>query len=132
MNKPSLFRCAALASVPVLLIMTTMTAATQTLVSGAPPGREGLRVDSMRIDSVFAKFTVGDSPGCALGVVRGGRNIFARGYGMADLENRTPITPRTVFDIGSGFRRCLHGWTDADSVCAGKGRARNILFVRRA
>ncbi len=44
MNKPSLFRCAAMASVPALLIMTTMTAATQTLVSGAPAGREGLRV----------------------------------------------------------------------------------------
>jgi len=34
-------------------------------------------------------------------VGRGGRRIFSRGVGLADRRRRTPITARTVFDIGS-------------------------------
>ncbi|MDQ3699174.1 MAG: beta-lactamase family protein [Gemmatimonadota bacterium] len=50
---------------------------------------------------MFASFDRRDSPGCALGIIRGRRAIYARGYGMADLERSAPITSRTVFDIGS-------------------------------
>jgi CubicO group peptidase (beta-lactamase class C family) len=54
-----------------------------------------------RVDSVFRAFDRTESPGCALGVYRDGRIAYARGYGMANLELGVPITPRTVFDIGS-------------------------------
>jgi CubicO group peptidase (beta-lactamase class C family) len=54
-----------------------------------------------RVDSVFRAFDRTDSPGCALGVYRDGRILYARGYGMASLELGVPITPRTVFDVGS-------------------------------
>ena len=54
-----------------------------------------------RVDSVFGRFTAPGSPGCALGVVRDGRLDYARGYGLASVEHGVPITPTTVFDIGS-------------------------------
>src|SRR5258707_7518016 len=54
-----------------------------------------------RVDSVFRAFDRTESPGCALAVFRDGRIAYARGYGMANLELGVPITPRTVFDIGS-------------------------------
>jgi N-acyl-D-amino-acid deacylase len=54
-----------------------------------------------RVDAVFADFDRSDSPGCALGVYRDGAIAYARGYGMAHLEHGVPITPRTIFDIGS-------------------------------
>jgi CubicO group peptidase (beta-lactamase class C family) len=54
-----------------------------------------------RVDSVFGRFTAPGSPGCALGVVREGRLDYARGYGLASIEHGVPITPATVFDIGS-------------------------------
>lgn len=54
-----------------------------------------------RVDSIFARFDRDDSPGCALGVYRDGRIVYSRGYGMADLERRVPISSKTVFDIGS-------------------------------
>ena len=54
-----------------------------------------------RVDALFAQWAKPDSPGCAVGVVRGGKILLARGYGMADLEHDIPITPRTVFYIGS-------------------------------
>jgi len=53
------------------------------------------------VDELFARFTAGLSPGCALAVVERGRVVLARGYGFADLGRRLPITPRTCFDIAS-------------------------------
>ena len=52
------------------------------------------------VDSVFA-FARGDSPGCAVAAARAGAPLLARGYGMADLEQGTRITPETVFESGS-------------------------------
>ena len=40
-------------------------------------------------------------PGCALGVSRGGRVVYERGYGMANLETGTPITPASIFHVAS-------------------------------
>jgi CubicO group peptidase (beta-lactamase class C family) len=54
-----------------------------------------------RVDALFADYNKPDSPGCALGIYRDGAILYSRGYGMADLERGVPITPRTVFDIGS-------------------------------
>ncbi|MEO8432280.1 MAG: serine hydrolase [Acidobacteriota bacterium] len=53
------------------------------------------------VDAVFSAYDRNDSPGCALAVVRDGRVVRARGYGMASLEHGVAITPDTVFDIGS-------------------------------
>ncbi|HET9682639.1 MAG TPA: serine hydrolase domain-containing protein, partial [Gemmatimonadaceae bacterium] len=54
-----------------------------------------------RIDRLFARWDSSGSPGCALGVVRDGRFVYERGYGMANLDYGVPITPRTVFYVGS-------------------------------
>ncbi len=53
------------------------------------------------VDSVFADYDTARSPGCALGVIRDGELVYARGYGMANLEHDIPITPSSVFRIGS-------------------------------
>ena len=53
------------------------------------------------IDAIFKPYDKPAVPGCALGVFRDGRMAYARGYGWADLERRVPITPATLFDIGS-------------------------------
>ena len=52
-------------------------------------------------DEVFADLTKSGSPGCALAVARGGKIIYEKGYGRANIEEDVEITPRTVFDIGS-------------------------------
>jgi CubicO group peptidase (beta-lactamase class C family) len=40
-------------------------------------------------------------PGVSLAVVQGGRTVKLQGYGFADLELKVPVTPDTVFEIGS-------------------------------
>ena len=40
-------------------------------------------------------------PGLSVAVLEGGRVAFVRGFGWADLDRQTPVTPRTMFPIGS-------------------------------
>ena len=40
-------------------------------------------------------------PGLALGIVKDGRIILAQGYGFRDIEGKLPVTPKTLFAIGS-------------------------------
>ncbi|HZX09867.1 MAG TPA: serine hydrolase domain-containing protein [Acidobacteriota bacterium] len=53
------------------------------------------------VDEIFAKWDSTSSPGAALAVIKDGQIIYERGYGMANLEHNIPITPTTVFRIGS-------------------------------
>lgn len=46
-------------------------------------------------------------PGVAVAVARNGKVIKANGYGMADMEHQIPVTPDTVFKIGSVSKQFL-------------------------
>jgi CubicO group peptidase (beta-lactamase class C family) len=54
-----------------------------------------------KVDALFERWDRMDSPGAALGIFQDGRIIYARGYGAANLEYNIPITPQTVFRVGS-------------------------------
>lgn len=75
------------------LLATTILVSPLTALAAEPAESE--------IDQIFAAYNRPDSPGCAFGIYRDGRLALARGYGRANLELDTPITPRSVFDIGS-------------------------------
>jgi CubicO group peptidase (beta-lactamase class C family) len=53
------------------------------------------------VDEVYQDLTAAGSPGCALAVFRGGQIIYEKGYGLANIEENVPISPKSVFDIGS-------------------------------
>ena len=54
-----------------------------------------------RVNKLFAQWDKSDSPGCALGIVKDGRLIYKRGYGMASLSYNIPISPQSIFNIES-------------------------------
>lgn len=54
-----------------------------------------------RIDSVFTAVARTHTPGCAVGVDRGGTALLRRAYGMADLESGTPWAVNTISESGS-------------------------------
>ena len=56
---------------------------------------------SERLDSLFRKFDRSDAPGVAAMVIYKGQVAYKRGFGMADLENKIPITPQTQFLLAS-------------------------------
>jgi CubicO group peptidase (beta-lactamase class C family) len=53
------------------------------------------------VDDIFADFQRGESPGCAVGVIRDGDLVFRRGYGFANLDHRIPNGPDVVYYVGS-------------------------------
>ncbi len=53
------------------------------------------------VDAIFATWDLPGSPGCALAVAQDGALIYSRGYGYANLDYDSPITPQTVFDVAS-------------------------------
>ncbi|MHB1329223.1 MAG: serine hydrolase domain-containing protein [Gemmatimonadales bacterium] len=54
-----------------------------------------------RIDSLFMQQRGNDRAGCAVGVVKAGKQVFAKGYGMADIAQGLAITPHSVFHVAS-------------------------------
>jgi CubicO group peptidase (beta-lactamase class C family) len=64
-------------------------------------GASTQRVADAEIDALFAEWNTPDSAGCGVGVNRNGTMVFERGYGMANLEQKIPITPATLFDPAS-------------------------------
>lgn len=56
-------------------------------------------LDAKRLDALFTDFK--DKPGCALGVYDRGKPVLLRAWGLASLEHKAPVTPDSVFNVGS-------------------------------
>lgn len=68
----------------------------------APPEAAPLEPRLARlVERLEAEREANHVPGVALAVVRDGEVILARGFGLADIETGRPVTPETLFAIGS-------------------------------
>lgn len=54
-----------------------------------------------RIDRLFRPYATAGSAGVAVGIVKDGAMLFARGFGLANLEYGIPVSPHTPFHIAS-------------------------------
>ncbi len=70
-------------------------------VLGMAPLVAGAATREARIDAAFADMDNIHSPGAMVEVIQDGKVAFARGYGMADIEQGSPIRPETVFQMAS-------------------------------
>jgi CubicO group peptidase (beta-lactamase class C family) len=70
-------------------------------LGGAAQVNSGNGESQGRVDGIFAAYDKADSPGCAVGVVRNGEFVYKRGYGMGSLELERPLSPESVFYMGS-------------------------------
>lgn len=52
-------------------------------------------------DYVTKRMNTQHIPGLSLAVLKAGKPVKVKGYGLANLELSTPVTPETVFKIGS-------------------------------
>ena len=50
-----------------------------------------------KIDQLFNQWDSTNTPGAVVGIVQGDSLIYAKGYGMADLEHHIPNTPQSIF-----------------------------------
>jgi len=56
---------------------------------------------SKKVDVIFAEYDKTNSPGCALAILKDGKIIYKRGYGMSNMEYNIAITPTSIFHIAS-------------------------------
>lgn len=54
-----------------------------------------------RVDALFASWATDRQPGGVCAVLRDGKVVYSKGYGMGDLERKIPLTPESVFNLGS-------------------------------
>jgi len=54
-----------------------------------------------QIESLFRDFSHPNAPGASVMVIHNGKPIFAKGFGLADLEKKTPCTTNTNFRLAS-------------------------------
>lgn len=54
-----------------------------------------------KVDALFALWSKGDTPGAAVIVIQDGKILVKKGYGLANLETKQPITPDTAFRLAS-------------------------------
>lgn len=61
-----------------------------------------IRQDKIRkADSLVSSYSKSDEPGMAVGIIQDGKVIYKKTYGLANLEDRIPVTDSTAFDIAS-------------------------------
>lgn len=57
------------------------------------------------IDSIMVNHIGSDKPGAAIGIIKDGKLVFQKGYGMADLESHRVNSSKTVYNIASGSKQ---------------------------
>ena len=55
----------------------------------------------IKIDKLLSQYNKPNAPGFSIMVIEKGTILYNKCYGLANLENNIPITPKTVFEIGS-------------------------------
>lgn len=54
-----------------------------------------------KMDQYFSKALPADQPGGAVLVMKGDKVVFAKGFGLADMQTKDSITTKTLFNLGS-------------------------------
>ncbi len=54
-----------------------------------------------KLDSLYTRTFPANEPGAAILVLKGNSILFAKGYGVADINTKEPISSKTLFNIGS-------------------------------
>lgn len=85
-----------LAALPLTLCLSLVIA------PAAPAAGRGQGVDFAELERVAVdELRERQTPGAAVAVVSGDRIVFAKGFGVASVESRAPVTPETLFRLGS-------------------------------
>jgi CubicO group peptidase (beta-lactamase class C family) len=82
-----------------IVLLAALLAAPLAETAGAAQSPE------QQVDALFAKWNRPGMPGAVVEVLRDGKVVLAKGYGMADLEHNVPMTPSASFTVGSNSKQ---------------------------
>ena len=52
-------------------------------------------------DLVISAMNEHTLPGVGVGIIQGGTPVYLRGFGLAEIDEGNPVTPKTIFRSGS-------------------------------
>ena len=79
----------------------TLSTALLFMISSCSTPKSPDQVALERIDSLFTSLYPSNEPGAAVLILKGNDIIFNKGYGLANMETKTPIDGKTFFNIAS-------------------------------
>jgi CubicO group peptidase (beta-lactamase class C family) len=82
-------------------VAATFALQTILLSAAAPACAAKPATTAEAIDAMVAKAIPAEGPGAAVIAVKDGKTVFRKAYGMANLELGVPISPESVFRLGS-------------------------------
>jgi CubicO group peptidase (beta-lactamase class C family) len=86
----------------VVLLLLSSVALSPEVVRADAPTPEAAKKSLVGFDSwVNEAIHAWEVPGLAIAVVKNGEVILAEGYGLRDVDKKLPVTPQTLFAIGS-------------------------------
>lgn len=83
----------------LVLLLTTLGASAA--LAQAPRATLSQEQEAAILLAIEAELRESGAPGAAVAVVRGGETVFLRAFGVRSSEERTPVTPDTLFRLGS-------------------------------
>jgi len=110
-STPHRYVCSFLGALSTLLL----AAGTARADSGMLPAATAAQIDVL----IRHELSAGPIPGASVAIERRGRVIYQKGFGFADLENQVPVTPESVFPIGS-ITKTMTGLAIQQLIAAGK------------
>lgn len=98
MNTQVLTRAATISLLVGLLAIITTA---QTVGTTATTDTAAARLQTELEPKIKAEIQQGNLPGFAIGVVKNGKLIYAKGFGVAKLGGNTPVTSKSLFHMAS-------------------------------
>ena len=84
------------------LVHAVLSAAVAALLAPAAHAQSAPLINSSELDSLIrAMISDKGMVGLSVGVMQGGKVVFTKGYGVASAATAAPVTPTTMFPIGS-------------------------------
>ncbi len=85
----------------IIIILLTLTGCNAKRQNTSMPSDSNFSTANQQVDSFFAEFVSEDTPGGAVIIVQNGKVLYHAAYGLANLENKTPLTTEHIFHLAS-------------------------------
>ena len=98
-------RIAAVSAIAMSIVIATCARSSTAQPAPSPTAPAALALQSLApadLDAFIAR-TVADQRaiGVTVGVMQDGKVVFSKGYGLANISNKTPVSTNTIFAVGS-------------------------------
>jgi CubicO group peptidase (beta-lactamase class C family) len=85
----------------LVVLVVCLVAVAASAQTAAQPAAEVTRLQNQLEPKINDEIQKGHLPGMAIGVVKNGKLIYAKGFGFAKLGTDTPVTSRSLFHMAS-------------------------------